>query len=66
MSISCSLYEYPLTMVVKTGGKKIKAAQKDHKAALKAEEKDNARYYAVITNDPATMDLKKKKADRNL
>ena len=43
---------------------KIKSAQKDHKAALKYEEKDNERYYAVITNDPVTMKTKKRKADR--
>ena len=43
--------------------KKIKAAQKAHKTALKYEEKDNSRYYAVITNDPVTMKAKKR-ADR--
>ena len=46
-----------------SANKKIKAAQKAHKLAIKYEEKDNARYYAVITNDPATMKTKKK-ADR--
>ena len=39
--------------------KKIKDAQKANKAALKYEEKDNARYYAVITNDPVTMKAKR-------
>jgi hypothetical protein len=43
--------------------KKIKAAQKENKAALKAEEADNTRYYAVITNDPVTMKAKRS-ADR--
>ena len=38
--------------------KAIKQAQKDTKEALKYEEMDNARYYAVITNDPATMEIK--------
>ena len=42
----------------------IKQAQKDNKAALKYEEIDNARYYAVITNDPATMETKKNKPNR--
>ena len=37
---------------------KIKAVQKRNKEALKLEEADNARYYAVITNDPATMEIK--------
>ena len=37
---------------------KIKAVQKKTKEALKLEEADNARYYAVITNDPATMEIK--------
>ncbi|MBP3402086.1 MAG: hypothetical protein J6K85_03400 [Clostridia bacterium] len=37
---------------------KVKALQKKHKEALKLEEADNARYYAVITNDPATMEIK--------
>jgi hypothetical protein len=44
--------------------KAIKKAQKDAEAALKYEEKDNARYYAVITNDPATMNTKKRKPNR--
>ena len=43
----------------KTANKKIKEAQKAHKLALKYEEKDNARYYAVITNDPVNMKAKK-------
>ena len=37
---------------------KIKAVQKKNKEALKLEEADNARYYAVITNDPANMEIK--------
>ncbi len=44
--------------------KAIKKAQKDAEAALKCEEQDNARYYAVITNDPATMNTKKRKPNR--
>ncbi len=37
---------------------KIKEVQKRTKEALKLEEADNTRYYEVITNDPATMDIK--------
>jgi len=37
---------------------KIKVIQKNTKEALKLEEADNARYYEVITNDPATMEIK--------
>ena len=55
--------QFDMKEVKKAADKKIKAAQKDHKAALKAEEKDNARYYAVITNDPVNMKAKKR-ADR--
>ena len=44
--------------------KQIKQAQKDGALALKYEEQDNARYYAVITNDPATMATKKRNAKR--
>ena len=44
--------------------KEIKKVQKEAEAALKFEEKDNARYYAVITNDPATMNTKKRKPKR--
>ena len=50
--------------VKKLANKKIKALQKAHKLALKYEEKDNARYYAVISNDPVTMKTKKRHADR--
>jgi len=49
--------------VKKDANEKIKEAQKANKLALKYEEKDNARYYAVITNDPVTMKAKKR-ADR--
>jgi len=42
----------------------IKAVQKKTKEALKLEEADNARYYAVITNDPANMDIKKSDKQR--
>ena len=42
----------------------IKAAQKKNKEALKYEEKDNKRYYAVILNDPISMKTKKRRADR--
>lgn len=42
----------------------IKQTQKDNKLALKYEEIDNARYYSVITNDPATMETKKRKPNR--
>ena len=55
--------QFDMKEVKKAADKKIKAAQKAHKAALKAEEKDNARYYAVITNDPVNMKAKKR-ADR--
>ncbi len=54
---------FDMKAVKKAANKKIKAAQKAHKLALKYEEKDNARYYAVITNDPVTMKAKKR-ADR--
>ena len=55
--------QFDMKEVKKAADKKIKAAQKAHKVALKAEEKDNARYYAVITNDPVNMKAKKR-ADR--
>ena len=55
---------FDMKAVKKAANKKIKAAQQDHKAALKYEQKDNERYYAVITNDPVTMKTKKRKADR--
>lgn len=55
---------FDMKAVKKAANKKISAAQKEHKEALKYEEKDNARYYAVITNDPVTMKTKKRKADR--
>jgi hypothetical protein len=55
--------QFDMKGLKKAANKKIKAAQKAHKAALKAEERDNARYYAVITNDPVTMKAKKR-ADR--
>ncbi len=55
--------QFDMKAVKKAANKKIKSAQKAHKAALKYEEKDNARYYAVITNDPVTMKAKKR-ADR--
>ena len=35
-----------------------------NKEALKCEAKDNERYYAVIKNDPAVMETKKKKPNR--
>lgn len=54
---------FDMKAVKKGADKKIKSAQKAHKAALKYQEKDNARYYAVITNDPVTMKAKKR-ADR--
>ena len=55
---------FDVKKVKKLADKKIKALQKAHKAALKAEEKDNTRYYAVISNDPVTMKTKKRRADR--
>ena len=55
---------FDVKKVKKLANKKIKALQKAHKAAIKCEEKDNARYYAVITNDPVTMKTKKRRADR--
>ena len=55
--------QFDMKAIKKATNKKIKAAQKAHKKALKYEEKDNARYYAVITNDPVTMKAKKR-ADR--
>ena len=54
---------FDMKAVKKDANKKIKAAQKAHKLALKYETKDNERYYAVITNDPVTMKAKKR-ADR--
>ena len=54
---------FDMKAVKKEANKKIKAAQKAHKLALKYEQKDNERYYAVITNDPVTMKAKKR-ADR--
>ena len=54
---------FDMKALKKEANKKIKAAQKAHKLALKYEEKDNERYYAVITNDPVTMKAKKR-ADR--
>ena len=55
---------FDMKKVKKAANKKIKDAQNAHKEALKYEEKDNARYYAVITNDPVTMKTKKRRADR--
>ena len=55
--------DFDLKKTKDAANKKIKAVQKENKAALKAEEKDNARYYAVITNDPVTMKAKRR-ADR--
>ena len=55
--------QFDMKSLKDSANKRIKAAQKAHKAALKAEERDNARYYAVITNDPVTMKAKKR-ADR--
>ena len=54
---------FDMNKVKKSANSKIKDAQKAHKAALKYEEQDNARYYAVITNDPVTMKAKRR-ADR--
>ena len=54
---------FDMKAVKKAANDKIKAAQKAHKLALKYEQKDNERYYAVITNDPVTMKAKKR-ADR--
>ena len=54
---------FDMKSVKKAANDKIKAAQKAHKLALKYEQKDNERYYAVITNDPVTMKAKKR-ADR--
>ena len=44
--------------------KSIKEIKKNHKEALKYEAADNERYYTVIKNDPATMETKKRKANR--
>ena len=54
---------FDMKKIKKAVNKKIKAAQKAHKVALKYQESDNARYYAVITNDPVTMKAKRR-ADR--
>ena len=54
---------FDMKALKKAANKRIKEAQKAHKLALKYEEKDNERYYAVITNDPVTMKAKKR-ADR--
>ena len=55
---------FDMKAVKNAANKKIKEAQKAHKEALKYEERDNGRYYAVITNDPVTMKCNKRKADR--
>ena len=55
---------FDMKAVKNAANKKIKEAQKAHKEALKYEERDNGRYYAVITNDPVTMKCSKRKADR--
>ena len=54
---------FDMKALKKAANQRIKDAQKAHKLALKYEESDNARYYAVITNDPVTMKAKKR-ADR--
>ena len=50
---------FDIKKLKKTTNEKIKKAQQANKEALKYEEKDNARYYAVITNDPVTMKAKR-------
>ena len=55
---------FDMKAVKNAANKKIKEAQQAHKEALKYEERDNGRYYAVITNDPVTMKCNKRKADR--
>ncbi len=45
--------------------KRINQLRTSHKTALKYENNDNRRYYAAVTANPATMELKNKKADRN-
>ncbi len=45
--------------------KRINHLRAHHKNALKYESNDNRRYYAVVTANPYTMDLKNKRADRN-
>ena len=55
---------FDMKAVKNAANKKIKEAQKAHKEALKYEERDNGRYYAVITNDPVTMKCNKRNADR--
>ncbi len=44
--------------------KQIASIKKNHRAALKCESMDNKRYYAVVTNNPATMKTPRPNADR--
>ncbi len=44
--------------------KRISSIRASHKEALKYESNDNRRYYAVVTANPYTMELKNKRADR--
>ncbi len=45
--------------------KEIAAIKRTHREALRYEESDNKRYYAVVKNDPDTMKVAKKRADRD-
>ena len=44
--------------------KRIDKIRADHKAALRYENSDNRRYYAVVTSNPRTMALRNRRADR--
>ncbi len=44
--------------------KRIKSIRASHKTALGYENNDNRRYYAAVTSNPYTMELKNKRADR--
>ncbi|MBQ8321508.1 MAG: hypothetical protein IJX92_04015 [Clostridia bacterium] len=44
--------------------KRLEEIRKTHKLALKYENSDNRRYYAVVTSNPKTMSVKRGKVDR--
>lgn len=46
-------------------GKRIDRIRRTHKEALKYENSDNKRYYAVVSANPVNMNLKNRKADRD-
>ena len=44
--------------------KRLEEIRKTHKLALKYENSDNRRYYAVVTSNPKTMSIKRARVDR--